>query len=44
MARYTLKRLGYMVLVFLVISLLLYFLYNLIPTDPARDELEPMRK
>ena len=31
MRKYVLKRLGYMVLVFLIVSLLMYLLYNLIP-------------
>lgn len=44
MGKYILKRLVYIVIVFLVLSLLMYMLYNLIPTDPARAELEPMKK
>lgn len=32
-----------MVLVFLIISLMMFALYNLIPTDPARAKLEPMK-
>ena len=44
MRKYVLKRLGYMVLVFLIVSLLMYLLYNLIPSDPARLQLEPIRK
>lgn len=43
MGKYILKRLGYMVIVFGVVSLLMYSLYNLIPTDPARAQLEPMK-
>ncbi|MDD4080336.1 MAG: ABC transporter permease [Eubacteriales bacterium] len=43
MGKYVLKRLVYIIIVFLVLSLLMYMLYNLIPTDPARAELEPMR-
>lgn len=43
MAKYIVKRLIYMIVVFLVLSLLLYMLYNLIPSDPARAELEPMK-
>ena len=31
------------VIVFLLVSLLMYSIYNLIPTDPARAQLEPMR-
>ncbi len=44
MGKYILKRLIYIVIVFLTLALLMYMLYNLIPTDPARAELEPMRK
>ena len=40
MGKYVLKRIGYIVLVFLIISLLMYALYNLIPSDPARAQLE----
>ncbi len=43
MKKYFLKRLLYMVLVFLIVSLLMYFLYNLIPNDPARAELEGLK-
>ena len=34
----------YIVVVFLIVSLMMYMLYNLIPSDPARAELEPQRK
>lgn len=44
MGKYILKRCGYIVVVFLILSFLMYSLYNLIPTDPARQELEPQRK
>ncbi len=44
MGKYILKRCGYIILVFLILSFLMYALYNLIPTDPARQELEPQRK
>ena len=44
MGRYILKRIGYIFLVFLILSFLMYCLYNLIPTDPARQEVEPMRQ
>ena len=44
MGKYIAKRLGYMVLVFLIVSLLMYALYNLIPTDPARAQLESMKQ
>ncbi len=44
MGKYILKRCVYIVIVFLILSFLMYSLYNLIPTDPARQELEPQRK
>ena len=44
MGKYILNRCGYIVIVFLILSFLMYSLYNLIPTDPARQELEPMRQ
>ena len=44
MGRYVLKRCGYIIVVFLILSFLMYSLYNLIPTDPARQELEAVRK
>lgn len=43
MGKYILKRLGYMVVVFGVVSLLMYSLYNLIPSDPARAQLETVK-
>lgn len=43
MGKYILKRLGYMVIVFGIVSLLMYALYNLIPTDPARAQLEGVK-
>ena len=43
LAKYILKRLGYLVVVFLIVSLLMYMLYNLIPSDPARDQLEGLK-
>ena len=43
MTKYVLKRLVYMVIVFLLVSLLMYSIYNLTPTDPARAQLEPMK-
>ena len=35
MTKYVLKRLVYMVIVFLLVSLLMYSIYNLIPTGPG---------
>lgn len=43
MGKYIVKRIGYMALVFLIVSFLMYSLYNLIPTDPARAELESIK-
>ena len=43
MGKYIAKRIGYMALVFLIVSFLMYALYNLIPTDPARAELEAQK-
>lgn len=40
MLKYVAKRIGYMALVFVIVSFLMYCLYNLIPNDPARAELE----
>ena len=44
MGKYIVKRIGYMALVFLIVSFLMYSLYNLIPTDPARAELEAQKQ
>ena len=44
MKKYIAKRILYMVVVFLIVSFLMFFLYNLIPNDPARAELEGMKK
>ena len=43
MIKYVGKRIMYMILVFFIMSIALFFLYNLIPGDPARAELEPLR-
>jgi|LFRM01.1.fsa_nt_gb peptide/nickel transport system permease protein len=43
MGKYVLKRLVYVVVVFFIVSFLMYSLYNLIPVDPARAQLEPMK-
>ena len=43
MGKYIIKRVAYMALVFLIVSFLMYALYNLIPTDPARAELETQK-
>lgn len=44
MVRYIFKRIMYMIFVFAVMSVILFFLYNLIPGDPARAEVEPMKE
>lgn len=44
MTKYVLKRIVYMIVVFLVVSLLMYSIYNLIPTDPARAQLEGLKQ
>ena len=43
MTKYILKRIAYMVVVFFTVSFLMYCLYNLIPQDPARMELEGLK-
>ena len=42
--KYILKRLIYLVIVFFVVSFLMYALYNLVPSDPARNQLEAQKK
>lgn len=44
MIKYVIKRIGYMFFVFMIMSVLLFWLYSLIPGDPARAELEPMKQ
>ena len=44
MSKYILKRILYIVVVFLVTSFLMFNLFNLIPSDPARVQLEGIRK
>ena len=44
MGKYIAKRIGYMAIVFLIISFLMYSLYNLIPSDPARAQLEGQKQ
>ena len=43
MWKYVVKRLGYMVIVFFIITFLMYLLFNLIPSDPAAAVVEPLR-
>ncbi|MBQ1635398.1 MAG: ABC transporter permease [Bacteroidales bacterium] len=44
MTKYIIKRLVYLVVVFFIVSFLMYALYNLIPSDPARNQLEAQKK
>ena len=44
MKKYLLKRLVYIVLVFLAVTFIMYMVYNLVPNDPARAELEPRKR
>lgn len=44
MGKYILKRCAYIVLVFFIVSFVMFALYNLIPSDPARTQLEPQKK
>ena len=44
MSKYLLKRIVYLVIVFFVVSLMMYAIYNLIPSDPAMIQMEPLRK
>ena len=43
MSKYIIKRIAYMIVVFFTVSFLMYCLYNLIPQDPARMELEGIK-
>lgn len=44
MFKYIVKRIFYMIFVFFVMSLLLFFLYNLIPGDRAMQEVLPLKE
>lgn len=44
MGKYIIKRMIYLMIVFVIISFLMYALYNLIPSDPARAELEGQKQ
>lgn len=43
MVKYIFKRIGYMITVFFVVSFLMYCVYNLIPGDPAAQQLEEQK-
>jgi len=38
--KYILKRIGYVACVFVIMSVIMYLLYNLIPGDPVKEELQ----
>ncbi len=44
MKKYLLKRVIYLIIVFFFVSLMMYMIYNLIPSDPALVQMEPLRK
>ena len=44
MKKYLLKRIVYLIIVFFLVSLMMYAIYNLIPSDPALVQMEPLRK
>ena len=44
LSKYIVKRLAYIVVVFFVASFLMFSLFSLIPADPARNQLEPLKK
>ncbi len=44
MTKYILKRIVYLIVVFFIVSFLMYSLYNLIPSDPARNQMEALKK
>lgn len=43
MSKYVLKRIVYIVVVFFITSFLMYSLFSLIPSDPARSQLEGVK-
>ncbi|MBR6562415.1 MAG: ABC transporter permease [Clostridia bacterium] len=44
MVKYILKRIAYMLLVLVILSFLMYVIYDLIPNDLARQDLEPQKQ
>lgn len=44
LTKYVLKRLLYIVVVFFIVSFLMYCLFSLIPSDRARTQLEPLKQ
>lgn len=44
MVKYTVKRLFYMLFVFMVMSVILFGLFSMVPGDPARQEVESLKE
>ncbi len=44
MAKYIAKRILYMIFVAFIMTFVLFFLFNLVPGDPARAEVEAMKE
>ena len=44
MAKYVTKRIMYMIFVLIIMSFIMFMLYNAIPGDPARAELEGQKQ
>lgn len=44
LSKYIVKRIAYIVVVFFITSFLMYGLFSLIPSDPARIQLEPLKQ
>ena len=44
MTKYIIKRFGYMLLVFVAMSVILFSLYDMIPGDPARAEVQHLKE
>lgn len=44
MTKYIIKRFGYMLLVFIAMSMILFSLYDMIPGDPARAEVQHLKE
>lgn len=44
MLKYFVKRIGYIALVFFALSIIIFFIYNMVPGDPARAEVFPMKQ
>ena len=43
MAKYILKRFMYIVLVFVALSVIIFFMYNSVPGDPAMAKVYPLK-